>query len=91
MADGDTIPDRVCDRCGSGLCAIRMTVESTEVFCPHCELHEPWRQPIYTYDIEFHGKKSVVASSEDEALAILKRRSAEYLMSDVEYEVKRRE
>ena len=46
MADGDTIPGSRCGRCGSGLVAVRMTVESVEAFCPFCELHEGWREPI---------------------------------------------
>ena len=53
MADGDTIPGSVCSKCGSGLVAVRMTVESTEAFCPECDLHEGWRHPLYPYRVRY--------------------------------------
>ncbi len=53
MSDGDLIPGSVCSKCGSGLVAIRMTVESTEAFCPECELHEGWRKPIFPYRVKY--------------------------------------
>ena len=53
MADGDTIPGAVCSRCGSGLVAIQMTVESTEAFCPACELHGEWRYPIFPHRVKY--------------------------------------
>lgn len=53
MADGDTIPGSVCSRCGSGLVAIRMTVESTEAFCPECDLHDEWRHPIFPHRVRY--------------------------------------
>ena len=53
MGDGDTIPGTVCSACGSALIAVRMTVESTEAFCPFCELHEGWRHPIFPHRVKY--------------------------------------
>ena len=53
MSDGDIIPGRICSKCGSGLVAVRMTVESTEAFCPKCELHGDWRHPLYPYRVKY--------------------------------------
>lgn len=53
MGDGETIPGTACSKCGSALIAVRMTVESTEEFCPFCELHEGWRHPIYPHRVRY--------------------------------------
>lgn len=53
MSDGDLIPGSVCSKCGSGLVAVRMTVESTEAFCPECELHGEWRHPIFPHRVKY--------------------------------------
>ena len=46
MADGDIIPGKICDKCGSGLVAVAMDVGYVEALCPECELHIGWREPI---------------------------------------------
>ena len=89
MADGDTIPDAVCSKCGSGLVAVRMTVESVERFCPQCELHGEWREPIYTYEVEVRGIIPVVATNENEAEMIIRKRIPDWLKDRLTYEVTR--
>lgn len=41
-----TVPDCRCPQCNTRLWAYRMTVESTEYFCPYCELKE-YETPMF--------------------------------------------
>lgn len=46
LTDGNTVPGKKCDKCGSGLVAVAMDVGYVECFCPNCELGIGWREPI---------------------------------------------
>lgn len=46
----NTVPDQRCSACNTRLWAYRMTVESTELLCPFCELHE-YPKPMYDEDM----------------------------------------
>ena len=67
MADGDTIPGTKCSRCGSGLVAIMLDVGYAGRFCPECDLHEGWRDPMLVYRVSYSGEIIVNAKDPEEA------------------------